>query len=348
MKTNRTYIGEKGYLQAMKDILTHGFEVKNDRTGTGTYNIMGMQIRFPDVEHKFPLITSKQVFWKMALAEFIWMTSGSTHVKDIPNKAMKKMWANWTYKAYLNFEPLKDSPQEYTAMGWLNKDGIPFDLERYIDKLMGDDEFCNYFGDLGPIYGGQLRNWQYALNPLDNLSGEEIADVVQKNEGIDQLKRIYNQLTTKPYDRGIIASYWNVSQLDAMALRPCHMTFQFIVEPLYTENGRLYDNRLHLHILQRSCDMFLGVPFNFFYYGLMLQTMAYYVGMSIGDLVWEGVSCHIYKNHVDAVMDQIRQEIHIPPQVEIDTSSGFYNLKMHGFKVINYQHGPKIQADVSI
>lgn len=185
------------------------------------------------------------------------------------------------------------------------------------------DEWADKDGYLGPVYGSQWRSW-----PGRN------------NTSIDQLQDVINNLIEKPHDRRHIVSSWNVSELDKMALPPCHMMFQFYVEE---------DKFLNCQMYQRSCDMFLGVPFNIASYALLTHMVAEVVGLEANRFIWVGGDTHIYLNHIEQVQMQLQRTPTQPPKLEIvgdyETIDDF---TMESFNIINYKPQRHIAAPISV
>ncbi|MBU90588.1 thymidylate synthase, partial [Candidatus Woesearchaeota archaeon] len=185
----------KQYLDALRHILENGVN-KQDRTGTGTKAIFGMQLRF-NMNDGFPAVTTKKLAFNSMKAELLWFIKGSSDVKEL-----QKLGCHiWDANAEADY--------------WKPK--------------------ARFEGDLGRIYGVQWRKWK---NP--------------ESKEIDQLAEAIKQIKENPSSRRIIVNAWNPGEIEQMALPPCHMFFQFFVT----------DNKLSLQMYQRSCDMFLGVPFN--------------------------------------------------------------------------------------
>ncbi len=174
-------------------------------------------------------------------------------------------------------------------------------------------------GDLGRIYGAQWRTWT-------------------KGDGttIDQLGNAINLLKTNPFDRRMVVSAWNAAELDDMALPPCHMIFQYFVDD---------KNRLSLHMVQRSCDMFLGVPFNIASYALLLAMTAQVVNMDLGELVLTLNDCHIYHEHFDAVAEQLDRKILPSPKLSLNKDiKNIDDFTMKDIELVDYQAHPAIKA----
>ena len=181
------------------------------------------------------------------------------------------------------------------------------------------NEWADENGDLGPIYGAQWRNWN--------------------GDGIDQLAEVIETLKRNPNDRRMIVSAWNPSQLKAMHLPPCHMMFQF-----YVANGKL-----SCLLYQRSCDMFLGVPFNIASYALLTMMIAQVCGLKLGDFVHVLGDTHIYHNHFEQVKEQLKRVPLALPQMKINPDIKDINdFKFEDFELQNYQSYPPIKATVAV
>jgi thymidylate synthase len=183
------------------------------------------------------------------------------------------------------------------------------------------DEWAGPDGDLGPVYGVQWRSWP-----------------TPDGGHIDQITRVLEQLRTDPDSRRIIVSAWNVAELDAMALAPCHAFFQFYVA----------DGRLSCQLYQRSADLFLGVPFNIASYALLTHMVAQQVGLDVGDFVWTGGDCHIYDNHVDQVTEQLTREPFPAPRLSLRRAPSLFDYTFEDVQVVGYQHHPAIKAPVAV
>ncbi|QDB78662.1 thymidylate synthase [Georgenia wutianyii] len=183
------------------------------------------------------------------------------------------------------------------------------------------DEWAAEDGDLGPVYGYQWRSWP-----------------TPGGGHVDQLAEVLRTLRENPDSRRMIVSAWNVADLDAMALAPCHAFFQFYVA----------DGRLSLQVYQRSADLFLGVPFNIASYALLTHMVAQQVGLEVGDLVWTGGDCHIYDNHVDQVREQLSREPYPLPRLELRKAASLFDYTFEDVVVHDYRHHPAIKAPVAV
>lgn len=181
------------------------------------------------------------------------------------------------------------------------------------------NEWADENGDLGPVYGAQWRNWN--------------------GEGIDQLADVINRLKTNPNDRRMIVSAWNPGRIAEMHLPPCHMMYQFYVA----------DNKLSCMLYQRSCDMFLGVPFNIASYALLTMMVAQVCGFEPGEFVHTLGDTHIYHNHFDQVREQLSRKPYPLPQMKINPFVKDINdFKFEDFELVGYQCHDTIKAKVAV
>jgi thymidylate synthase len=183
------------------------------------------------------------------------------------------------------------------------------------------DEWADAGGDLGPVYGYQWRNWP----------GPD-------GRHIDQMTKVLETLRTNPDSRRMVVSAWNVADLPAMALEPCHAMFQF-----YVAGGRL-----SCQMYQRSADMFLGVPFNIASYALLTRMLADQVGLTAGDFIWVGGDCHIYANHVEQVREQLTRDAYPFPALEVAPAPSLFDYTYDHFSLVDYRHHPALRAPVAV
>lgn len=184
------------------------------------------------------------------------------------------------------------------------------------------DEWADENGDLGPVYGKQWRAWGAA-------DGRQI----------DQISKVMEQLKQDPDSRRIIVSAWNVGELDQMALAPCHAFFQFYVA----------DGKLSCQLYQRSCDVFLGLPFNIASYALLVHMMAQQLDLEVGDFVWTGGDTHLYSNHMEQTQLQLSREPRALPKLVIKRKpESIFDYKFEDFDIEGYDPHPGIKAPVAI
>lgn len=183
------------------------------------------------------------------------------------------------------------------------------------------DEWADENGDLGPVYGVQWRNWRGA------------------DRNVDQIAELVNTIKTNPDSRRMIVTAWNVAELPKMALPPCHMMFQVYVA----------DGKLSCQLYQRSCDIFLGVPFNIASYSLLTHMLAQQCDLEVGDFVWTGGDCHLYNNHFEQVKLQLSREPRPYPQLVIKhRPDSIFDYKFEDFEIVGYDPHPTIKAPVAV
>ncbi|MDJ0907639.1 MAG: thymidylate synthase [Woeseiaceae bacterium] len=184
------------------------------------------------------------------------------------------------------------------------------------------DEWADENGDLGPVYGVQWRSW-----PTPN------------GETIDQISDVMGQIKGNPDCRRMIVSAWNVSEIENMALPPCHMLFQFYVA----------DGKLSCQLYQRSCDIFLGVPFNIASYSLLTHMMAQQADLKVGDFIWTGGDCHLYLNHLEQADEQLtREPLPLPTLAIKRRPESIFDYRFEDFEILNYESHPHIPAKVAV
>ncbi|MXP56672.1 thymidylate synthase [Pantoea sp. Mhis] len=184
------------------------------------------------------------------------------------------------------------------------------------------DKWADKNGELGPVYGKQWRHWS---NGVD--------------KEIDQIANVINQLKYTPNSRRIIVSAWNVSDLDKMMLFPCHALFQF-----YVVNGQL-----SCQLYQRSCDVFLGLPFNIASYSLLIHMIAQQCNFEVGDFIWTGGDTHLYINHLQQAKQQLMREPRPLSNLSIQRKPmSIFDYKFEDFKINNYDPHPEIKAPISV
>ena len=184
------------------------------------------------------------------------------------------------------------------------------------------DDWADENGDLGPVYGVQWRNWP-----------------TPDGGTVDQISQIMQQLRETPDSRRIMLSAWNVGEIENMALPPCHCLFQFYVA----------DGKLSCQLYQRSCDIFLGVPFNIASYALLTHMLAQQADLAVGDFVWTGGDCHLYSNHLEQADEQLsRDPLHLPQLAISRRPDSIFDYKFEDFEILNYESHPHIKAAVAV
>ena len=329
---------DKQYQDLLVDIITEGKE-KKDRTGTGTVSLFGRQIRH-DMSEGFPLLTTKKMAIKTMMTELRWFLKGDTNIKYLVENGCN-IWNGDAFKNYIS------KTNEYKGK-W------PDTMEEYLERIKTDDEFAKRWGELGPIYGKQWRQFQ----------GKDFIDN-------DQIKNLITDLITNPDSRRLMVSAWNVSELHNMVLPPCHYGFQVYTRELNLDERIDYYNgnsdplnrssdyfHEHMDIYgvprrsislmwnQRSVDTFLGLPFNIASYATLLILIGKEVNMVPEHLIGNLGDTHLYSNHIEQAKEQISREpmSHLPKLKvsNVDILNGEFD-----YEVLHYHSHPTIKAPLS-
>lgn len=320
----------QAYLNILRDIYKNCSDIRQNRTGTPDIGI-GYGATFShDMETGFPLITTKKMGLKNIATELEFFLHGITDKKWLQDRNCK-IWNEWA-------NPIKVEQEYNTRMDALKRINMTLcDKSKQIvrNSIMDTER------DLGPIYGFQWRHfggeYQWDLgrierNPTDNFNPQK--------PGIDQVANAIDKLKNNPTDRRIIVSAWNPVDFPQMALPPCHIMHQLIVR-----NGKL-----NLIWTQRSCDMFLGIPYNIASYALLLLLYAKEANLKPGILKGELHDAHIYTNHLPQVELQLQRNPLPLPTVEIPDENWQGMLKWHadgGFRLKDYACHEKLRGAVA-
>lgn len=285
------------YLKMCEHILKNG-TFKDDRTNTGTISLFGYQARY-NLKDGFPLLTTKKVHLKSIIHELLWFISGSTNIKYLVDNGVN-IWNEWPYEI---FKKSKDYNNE--------------SLKEFVNKIKEDKDFANKYGELGPVYGKQWRNFG----------------------GVDQISKLIKDIKTNPNSRRLIISAWNPSEVDNMALPPCHAFMQFYVN----------DNKLSLQLYQRSADIFLGVPFNIASYALLLMMIAQVTGLEAHEFIHTLGDAHIYSNHIDQIKLQLTRKPYDLPKMELNPNvDNIFDFTYDDFRLKDYKSHPVIKGKVAV
>ncbi len=288
----------KNYLEMAKYVLENG-QTRPDRTGTGTHGVFGYQTRF-DLNEGFPLLTTKKTHFASLAKELIWFISGDTNIRPLVKEKVR-IWNEWPYQTF-------KASDDYNGET----------MKEFVERIIEDDEFALKYGDLGPVYGKQWRDFG----------------------GVDQLQNVVDTIKTNPYSRRIILSAWNPPYVDQMALPPCHAFMQFYVSA---------DGKLSLQLYQRSADLFLGVPFNIASYALLVHMIAKLTDLEVGEFVHTFGDLHIYNDHFDAVNEQLSREPKVLPKLVIHgDQKSIDDFNFEDFEIVGYDPLPLIKAKVSV
>ncbi|MBF9298677.1 MULTISPECIES: thymidylate synthase [Mammaliicoccus] len=313
---------DKAYHDLCKRVLEEG-ENKDDRTGTGTISIFGHQMRF-DLSEGFPLLTTKKVSFKLIATELLWFIKGDTNIRYLL-QYKNNIWNEWAFKKWVESNDY-DGP-DMTDFGRRSLVDDEFNeqykaqLAIFKDKILNDDDFMIKYGDLGNVYGKQWRDWKD-----------------QDGKRFDQLKTLIENIKHNPNSRRHIISAWNPTEIDTMALPPCHTLFQFYVK----------DGKLSCQLYQRSADIFLGVPFNIASYSLLTHLIAKECGLEVGEFVHTFGDAHIYKNHIDAINEQLSRDSYDAPKLNINTDKSLFDIEYEDLEIDGYESHPSIKAPIAV
>jgi len=266
----------KVYQDALQTVLSNGTQ-RGDRTGTGTISLFGMQQRY-NLAEGFPAVTTKKLAWKSVVSELLWFIEGSGDEKRLR-------------------EILHGSRETTKGTIWTDNATAPYWQPR-----------AKYDGDLGRVYGVQWRRWRTPVEHRSYSFKDDFGNIYNRQGSlhvreVDQLIELINGIKADPYGRRHILSSWNPGELQDMALPPCHCFAQFYVA----------DGKLSCQMYQRSCDMFLGVPFNIASYSLLTAMIAQVCGLEVGEFVHVLGDAHIYLNHVEQVKEQLTRDPYPAP-----------------------------------
>lgn len=287
----------KQYQNLLKEVLEKGTKTKN-RTNVEAISYFGTQTRY-NLNNGFPLLTTKKVFFNAIVHELIWFISGNTNIKYLVDNDIG-IWNEWPYEEYKKSSEFKNET-----------------IKEFIEKIKNDESFAKKYGNLGPIYGKQWRDFN----------------------GIDQLKNVIEEIKKNPTSRRLIVNAWNPSEINKMILPPCHSFFQFYVQ----------NNKLSCQLYQRSADLFLGVPFNIASYALLTHMVAHECGLEVGEFVHTIGDAHIYINHIEQVNLQLSREPKKLPKLKLNKNKkSIFDFCFEDIELEDYEPHPKIIGDVAI
>jgi thymidylate synthase len=302
----------KQYLDALQYVLDNGQE-RGDRTGTGTLSCFGMQQRY-DLSTSFPAVTTKKLAFKACAGELLWMIEGSGNERRLAE--------------------ITHGTADGTVTIWTPNALAPY----WKPKAQSE-------GDLGRVYGVQWRHWRSSQHVKAGSIKNDLGSYFSIQGGIqevetDQLKTLIEGIKRDPHGRRHIISAWNPGELESMALPPCHVLAQFYVTK---------DNKLSCQMYQRSCDMFLGVPFNIASYSLLTAMIAQVCGLVPGEFVHTLGDAHIYLNHIEQVKEQLQREPLPAPTLWLNPDvKEITNFTMADIRLDEYQSHSAIRAEMAV
>ena len=376
---------EQQYIQLMKQILEVGHD-KVDRTGTGTLSVFGRQLRHK-MSEGFPLLTTKKVPLGTVATELVWFLQGRTDLRWLLARNCH-IWTGDAYKRYATYANSLEEPdwEVHVDDPSQNRTRI-MTREEFENEVLMNNAFSEKWGDLGPIYGKQWREWErYGYRGVQNGAvdcGVITAEEARKEAHIDQLANLANDLDSNPDSRRLMVTAWNPADLQDMTLPPCHYGYQAYTRELsLEERGAYYEKAykglamrkthadfdqleipkraISLMFNMRSVDVPLGLPFNIASYALLLEVLAKQANMIPDELICNLGDCHIYKNQVEGAREQVTREPYELPKMEfldefhylfddlnIPFSDKLDRLREDMFRARDYQHHPKINYPLS-
>jgi thymidylate synthase len=309
---------EQQYLAALEDIVVRGEKITDERTGVGTLALTNVMIEHSDVYDHFPLLLSKKVPWKPVIGELLWFLEGSSSDRRLAEITFGDGDRSTIWTA--NFEK--------QGMELINQSATYFDREQKTEAR-----------DLGRVYGVQWRSWRA---PNKTYFGGT------KPTYIDQITDLIDRAKNNPSDRRLIVSAWNPGELDKMALPPCHMLFQI----------NIINGEMDMLMVQRSADMFLGVPFNIASYAALMHIIGKEINVRPRKLSIVLGNAHIYLNHIDQVHQLLDRRLEIrgknSPILTINRDTQLFNqdgsigYEVQDFTVHDYDPLPTIKAEMAV
>jgi thymidylate synthase len=237
--------------------------------------------------------------------ELLWFLRGETNIQSLVQAGVS-IWTDWPLEQY----------REET--------GTDIDRETFEQKIAEDDAFAGEWGDLGPVYGKQWRDFE------------------GPDRRVDQIARLVENLRERPHSRRHVVSAWHPAQTEDMALPPCHYAFQCFVE------GKPGNGKLSLMWQQRSVDSFLGLPFNIASYALLTHMLAQQADLTPHGLIFHGGDCHIYQNHVEQVKEQLSREPYDRPTLRLRERDSIFDYTVDDVTIDDYEHRPALTAPIAV
>jgi len=307
----KTQHPEYQYLNLAKEILDSGIKQTDRGTGVSDFSLFGRQSRY-DLSEGFPLLTTKRVYWKGVVEELYWFFSGQTNIKYLVNNNVH-IWDDYPFKIYKEKNPKTKMTKE-----------------EFIENIKTDAKFAKQWGELPRIYGEMWRRWPTR----------------KKGKTVDQLQWAVDELKADPNAHNAIVNSWNPEYLYTMADKEDASRFP-ICHNMYQISNR--DGKLSLILYQRSCDLFLGVPFNIASYSLLALVLAKVLNLEPGEFIHDYGDVHIYENHIEQFKEQIKRKPRAFPTVKLVGKI----KKLSDFtpdKVVleNYDPHPPIKAELTV
>ncbi len=303
---------EYQYLNLLQELIDKGSEQGDAGTGIKTYSLFGRQFKF-DLSEGFPLLTTKKVYFKGLLYELYWFISGQKNIKYLVDNNVH-IWDDYPYRIYRE-KITKGLEPEMTK-------------EEFIEKILKDNDFAEKHGNLPHVYGDMWRHWP-----------------TKPDRTVDQLQWLVNNVRKDKSTHSALISVWNPEYLyemassgDACRFPICHNMWQ-----VNTNGGRL-----SLQLYQRTCDVFLGVPFNIASYALLALILAQITGYNPGEFIHTFGDIHYYEDHLDAVREQLQRKPMPFPTIKIDPNlKEIDDFRPEMVELVGYESHPPIKASLT-
>lgn len=295
-RNNGTDIKDKNYSSSVEQVWTR--------------SVFGYQLRC-DLSEGFPLLTTKKMYTRSIIHELIWFLTGDTNIRYLAQNDVH-IWDLWPFQTYLSKMWLTEQFPAYSPE-WKEK------MTAFIEQIKVDEDFAKEWGDLGPVYGYQWRNFN--------------------GQGIDQIKKVLYNCKSNPNSRRNLVVAYNPAQADNMALPPCHSLFQFYIA----------NNKLSCQLYQRSVDSFLGLPFNIASYSLLVHMIAQVSDLDVGDFIHTSGDLHIYHNHFDQVKEQLSRGPRPLPKLKLNPDiKDLFAFRFEDIEIVDYDPLPAIKAPITV